>query len=381
MIILYENPHLTKHRGKGGEMMKKSVIWFYRLGFLLLLFIVVFLFFKIKPIWLPVLAILYKLLIPFILAAFISYLLHPVVEKLHKKGLHRSVSILLIYVVFFGGLGLAIYRGIPVVIRELEELMDSTPYFAEQYKGVLQVIEEKTTNWPVEMKERIQTGVVFLEDKVEKLLARLLGSLANILDWVIVFALVPLIAFYFLKDWPKLKLAAWYITPPSIRKQSISFLKDVEQSLGNYIRGQLIVCVIIGILSALLLWLVNMNYALLLGIIIGITNVIPYFGPIIGAIPAVIIATAMGTKQVIWVAVIIFGLQFLEGNILSPLIVGKSLHMHPLLIMLALLLGGEVGGIVGLILAVPLLAILKVAILHAKVHFIRERKERQIRKE
>lgn len=362
-------------------MMKKSVIWFYRLGFLLLLFIVVFLFFKIKPIWLPVLAILYKLLIPFVLAAFISYLLHPVVEKLHKKGLYRSVSILLIYVVFFGGLGLAVYRGIPVVVRELEELIDSAPYFAEQYKGILQVIEDKTSNWPVEMKERIQSGVVYMEDKVENLLARLLGSLANIMDWVIVFALVPLIAFYFLKDWPKLKLAAWYITPPSIRKQSISFFKDVEQSLGNYIRGQLIVCIIIGILSALLLWLVNMKYALLLGIIIGITNVIPYFGPIIGAIPAVIIATAMGTKQVIWVAVIIFGLQFLEGNVLSPLIVGKSLHMHPLLIMLALLLGGEIGGVVGLILAVPLLAILKVAILHAKVHFIKERKERQIQKE
>ena len=362
-------------------MMKKSVIWFYRLGFLLLLFIVVFLFFKIKPIWLPVLAILYKLLIPFVLAAFISYLLHPVVEKLHKKGLYRSISILLIYVVFFGGLGVAVYRGIPVVIRELEELIDSAPYFAEQYKGVLQVIEDKTSNWPVEMKERIQSGVVYVEDKVENLLARLLGSLANIMDWVIVFALVPLIAFYFLKDWPKLKLAAWYITPPSIRKPSISFFKDVEQSLGNYIRGQLIVCIIIGILSALLLWLVKMKYALLLGIIIGITNVIPYFGPIIGAIPAVIIATAMGTKQVIWVAVIIFGLQFLEGNILSPLIVGKSLHMHPLLIMLALLLGGEIGGVVGLILAVPLLAILKVAILHAKVHFIKERKERQIRKE
>ena len=124
-----------------------------------------------------------------------------------------------------------------------------------------------------------------------------------------------------------------------------------------------------------------MKYALILGIVIGVTNVIPYFGPIIGAVPAIIIAAAMGMKKVIWVAVIVFGLQFLEGNVLSPLIVGKSLHMHPLIIMLALLLGGEVGGVVGLILAVPLLVIIKVAILHAKVHFIKERKERQIPKE
>ena len=361
--------------------MKKSMTWAYRLGFLLLLFIVIFLFFKIKPIWLPALLIIYKLLIPFVIAAFISYLLHPVVEFLQKKGLRRSWSILFIYILFFGALGLSIYMGIPVVIKELEELVESAPLFAEQYKEVLHIIEEKTENWPFDIQERIQSGIVYLEGRIEKLLTSLVSSFSNIVDWIIVFALVPLISFYYLKDWSKIKFAAWYITPPAIRKQSISFLRDVEHSLGNYLRGQLIVCVVIGILSTIFLWLIHMKYALILGIVIGVTNVIPYFGPIIGAVPAIIIAAAMGMKKVIWVAVIVFGLQFLEGNVLSPLIVGKSLHMHPLIIMLALLLGGEVGGVVGLILAVPLLVIIKVAILHAKVHFIKERKERQIPKE
>ena len=112
-----------------------------------------------------------------------------------------------------------------------------------------------------------------------------------------------------------------------------------------------------------------MEYPLLLGTIIGITNVIPYFGPIIGAVPAVIIAASISVKMVIIVGVVVLVLQFLEGNILSPLIVGKSLHMHPVLIMFGLLVGGEIAGVAGLIIAVPVLAILKAFVLHAKIHF------------
>jgi predicted PurR-regulated permease PerM len=119
----------------------------------------------------------------------------------------------------------------------------------------------------------------------------------------------------------------------------------------------------------------GIKYSLLLGAIVGITNVIPYFGPIIGAIPAVIIAATMSVKMVLLSLVIVFSLQFLEGNILSPLIVGKSLHMHPLIIMFALLAGEEVGGIIGLILAVPVLVVLRAALIHAKDHIILERKK------
>lgn len=354
-----------------------SLKWIYRLSFLLLLFFSFFLFFKLKPIWLPIIELLGKAILPFTIAAFISYLLHPVVELLHKRGWNRSISILLIYILFFGSIGFAVYKGFPIMVREVESLIESTPQFAEKYNGLLKIIEEKTSDWPIEFQQRIEQGIFFFEHKVEVLLSKIMNFLINSFDYIIVIAIIPLIAFYFLKDWERIKKAAWYITPASIRKQSITFLEDVEESLGNYIRGQLLVCVIIGTLSALILWFLKVKYSLLLGVFIGITNIIPYFGPIIGAVPAVMVAAASGMKQVIWVAVIVFGLQFLEGNILSPLIVGKSLHMHPLLIMLSLFIGGEVGGIFGLVVSVPILAISKVAILHAKEHFIKERKKEE----
>ena len=351
--------------------MDKSVKWIYRLIFLLLSFFVIYLFFKLKPVWYPIIFILSKTLIPFGLAAFVAYLLHPVIDLLQKRGMRRSVSILLIYVLFFGGVGFAVYKGMPIILQEMEELIETAPQFTEKYQGALKYIHDKTSNWPIQFKERIDEGILFLENKLESLLSSVMDYVVNVPDFVLLFGLVPLIAFYYLKDWAKIKKAALMITPSKIKRQSIAFMRDIEQSLGNYIRGQFIVCVTIGVISALLLWILHVKYSLLLGIIIGVTNIIPYFGPIIGAIPAVVIAAATSTKQVIWVAVVIFGLQFLEGNILSPLIVGKSLHMHPLLIMLSLLIGGELGGIVGLILAVPILSIIKVSVIHAKVHFKR----------
>jgi predicted PurR-regulated permease PerM len=172
-----------------------------------------------------------------------------------------------------------------------------------------------------------------------------------------------------LKDYEMIKKSVWYLTPRRYRKSGIRFLRDIDQSLGNYIRGQLLVCLLIGMIATIGFWIMKMKYPLLLGTIIGVTNIIPYFGPIIGAVPAILIAVTISGKMVIYVGVLIFTLQFIEGNLLSPLIVGKSLHMHPVFIMFALLAGGEMGGIVGLILAVPMLAIIKVTLLHAKVHF------------
>lgn len=346
--------------------------WYYRLGFLLLLFVVTYVFLKIEMVWLPILKIILIILFPFFVAALITYLLHPLVEKIHQMGLHRGLAVIIIYILFFGGIGFALYKGIPVFIKQIRELTENLPLFANQYRFWLGEIQNRTSEWPMGIHERIEEGIVGFEGRLERLLSTVLSSMVNIFNSIFVIAIIPFIAFYMLKDFKVLKKAAWYLTPRRWRHQGILFLRDVNESLGSYIRGQLLVCVIIGTVSSVLFWFIDMKYPLLLGFIIGVTNVIPYFGPVIGAIPAVIIAATLSMKMVIFIVIIIFGLQFLEGNILSPLIVGKSLHMHPLMIMMALLAGGEVSGVVGLILAVPILAIVKVAILHARNHFMKK---------
>ncbi|QVY60470.1 AI-2E family transporter [Cytobacillus gottheilii] len=359
--------------------MNIPIKWFYRLGFLLLLFIVIFVFLKLKTLWHPVLDIFLAVLIPFIIGAFITYLLHPIVERLHDTGIHRGVAICIIYIIFFGGIGFALYKGIPAFIHQLRDLTESAPQFSEQYRSWVQMIQEKTSMWPEGLQTRVDSGITAAEEALDNLLTKILAVMMNFVNDIVMLLLIPFISFYLLKDYPLVKKAAWYLTPRRWRKEGLLFLKDVDKSLGSYIRGQLLVCIVIGSLSAILFWLFGIKYSLLLGLIIGITNVIPYFGPVIGAIPAVIIAATMSTKMVLIAIGIVLVLQFLEGNVLSPFIMGHSLHMHPLVIMLALLAGGEAAGILGLIIAVPILAVLKVSLLHAKKHFSKKREREPVK--
>lgn len=343
--------------------------WFYRLGFLLLLFFVIYIFMKLKPMWGPAVTVCVTVLLPFLVGAFISYLLHPVVEYLNEKGMRRWLSITIIYLLFFGGIGFAVYKGIPVMVSQVRELSESVPELVEQYRGRIDKLNHQTAAWPFGIHERFEEGVTLFEGWLKRIPEKAMEYAMKMIDFIVLIALIPFIAFYILKDFTVLKKMAWYMTPKKWRNQGRAFVRDVDASLGGYIRGQIIVCVVIGLISSLLFWIAGMKYPLLLGAIIGITNVIPYFGPIIGAIPAVVIAATMSVKMVLIIAVIVLVLQFLEGNILSPLIVGKSLHMHPLFIMLALLAGGEIGGIAGMVLSIPILAVLKVFVLHARVHF------------
>jgi predicted PurR-regulated permease PerM len=349
------------------------VKWFYRIGFLLLLLIALYVFLKIRFVWLPIVRVAIVIILPFFIGGFITYLLHPIVEKLHEKGLHRGLAIFLIYFLFFGGIGLALYKGIPVFISQVRDLAESAPVLAEQYRNWIRDLQSHTREWPDGLQDQLNEGIIGFEKRLDSLLNVIVDSLLNFLNFAFAIMIIPFIAFYMLKDFGLIKRAVWYLTPKKWRRTGTRFLKDIDESLGSYIRGQLLVCLIIGSLSSILFWVFHLKYPLLLGMIIGVTNVIPYFGPIIGAVPAVIIAATSSVKLVIITIAIVFVLQFLEGNILSPYIVGKSLHMHPLMIMVALTAGGEIGGILGMIVAVPVLVVLKVSIIHAKNHFMHEK--------
>jgi len=346
--------------------------WIVRLTIILLASLIVFMFIQLKAIWYPFYLMFKAIIIPFFIAVFISYLLHPIIEKLHKSGLPRPISILIIYLLFLGGIGLSVYKGLPIFINQVKDLTENIPGVTASYQKWIDEIHDQTTDLPVELHHRIENFIFNIENEITNFLERMLTSFRYVFDYLLIFAVIPFLVFYMLKDYDQMKKAIWYLTPKKWRHEGKKFLRDIDESLGNYIRGQLFVCLIIALLASASLWIFQIKYPLILGLIIGATNVIPYFGPIIGAIPAVIISATISIQKVFIVIGIVFLLQFIEGNILSPLIVGKSLHMHPIAIIFALLAGGEIGGVIGLILAVPTLAILKVTLLHV-VQFMRMR--------
>jgi len=162
------------------------------------------------------------------------------------------------------------------------------------------------------------------------------------------------------------------IVPRAHRKNVIKLVIDIDTALGNYIRGQFLVCLLVGLLAYVGYWLIGMPYALLLASIVAVFNIIPYLGPFFGAAPAIIMASTISIKMVLLVVAVNMAVQILEGNVISPQVVGRTLHMHPLLIIFALLVGGELAGIVGLILAVPFFAVMKVIIQHIFLYYVRK---------
>lgn len=325
----------------------------------------------LKPIWNPIVKALLIALLPFIIGGFIAYLLHPLVEKLDLLGLNRIASLSIIYLLFFGGTGYLLYLIIPVFIDQMKHFSDHMPQLVGHYKGWVRDIDQTTSRWPDGMQNQIEERMIAFEEWLNQSIEKGFEVIMALMNFAFVFALVPIISFYLLKDLDHVNKVAWYITPSKWRNKAKEFLSAVNVSLGGYIRGQFIVCVLIGVVATIAFWILDIKYPILLGTIIAFTNIIPYFGPIIGAIPVMAIAILSSVKQAVLALIIILVLQFLEGNFISPYIVGKSIDMHPLFIIAALIIGGEVAGIIGMIIAVPLLAILKIAIIHSRDHLIR----------
>lgn len=303
---------------------------------------------------------LWKLFIPFLIAALIAYLLHPLVEKLHEWNIHRGLAILLIYLIFFGGVGYLFYKGYPAIVHQVRDLNENLPEFIRMYESWIYQVYSYTSFLPETVHDKIDQLIATLETSLDNLLGRLALGFTRIFDMILIITVIPVLVFYFIKDYVKIESFFMWFIPNKYKDEAAELLREVDKGLGGYIRGQLIVSLFVSIACLIIFKLLDVNYALLLAIVMGVTNIIPYFGPIIGAIPVVMISYTIGGNTVIFVIIAIFVIQVIEGNLLSPYIMGKTVKIHPVAIIFVLLLGGQLFGVWGMILAVPTLTILKV---------------------
>ena len=187
-----------------------------------------------------------------------------------------------------------------------------------------------------------------------------MGYIITFSENIMSFAVVPVITYYFLVDdefiWNKCSL----LIPIKKRELVKKIIKDINKLLESYIVGQLLLSLIVGVITFIALILIRVKFPLWLSILNGIFNIIPYFGPIFGAVPVVFIAFLESPTKALWAALAILIIQQVEGNILSPKITGNSTNMHPLVIIILLLIGESFCGFVGMILAVPIGVIIKV---------------------
>ncbi|GAE94113.1 UPF0118 membrane protein YrrI [Gracilibacillus boraciitolerans JCM 21714] len=303
-----------------------------------------------------------QIVAPFLIAGLIAYLLHPIVEKIHIYHIPRPVAIILIYLLFFVLGGYGIYVSLPVWIKQINELQENLPQFFDAYRDFIYGFYEQTSFLPEGFHDKLDQFFANIEDKLGNLLAGIIQNIPMLFDLFVMIAVIPILAFYFLKDYKLLQQGILKIIPKQYKSFTKRLAHDMEDSLGQYIRGQILVCFLVGLISYFLLKWIDMRYAIVLSTIIGLTNFIPYFGPIIGAIPAILISLTISSEMVIYVIIVVLVVQLLEGNLLSPFIVGKSIHVHPVYLILTLFIAAKLAGIVGMIFAMPLLAVGRVAI-------------------
>lgn len=306
-------------------------------------------------------------LYPFILGVFLAYLLNPFVTALENKGVRRLWALLIVYVVIFSlffGIGIKL---LPMLVRELENFAVELPLMSDRAERLLGLWEETYRSWmlPDSMRVAVDEGVNHAVTRVDVFVKGLVQRILDLLGYVIGIAVSPVLAFYILYDWKEIKTQALLFMPSAWRGELTRIAKEVNRVLDGVIRGQIFTSLIVGVLISAGLYFMEIKYALLIGMLAGILDVIPYFGAIIGALPAIGIALVYSPLMALKVFILFFVVHQLEGAVIQPKIVGNTVGLHPLSVIFFVFIGGELGGLVGMLAGVPLAAIAKVLIRHA----------------
>ncbi len=314
---------------------------------------------------------IFKILAPFFMGVFLAYVIYPLVIRFERRGIKRSYAILIIYT--FTALCLAIFLIFiaPHVVSNAKELFNTLPDIASRYREIFNayISKIKSSKWPPEVKNVIfgelnaGTGAIqrYATQAMKKSLAVLASSIGILLNLV----LSMIIAYYILKDIEGIKKSTLMLAPKKMRNELINIGRELNAIITNFIRGQLTTATIVGLLETVGLYLVHVKYPFILGVVGGIANIIPYFGPVLGAIPAISLALLQSPVKALLAALVFIIVQQIDNAFISPKIIEGKLGLHPITTIIAVLVGGEFFGIIGMLLAVPVTAMIKVVLKRA----------------
>ncbi len=304
------------------------------------------------------------LFISLVLAVLLSYLINPLVGAISKRGAPRVAAILWAYLALFLVMAGFFMYGFPLIIDQLNMLVEAIPQYTIQAQEITQSIQDRYSHlgMPDGMKQVFDERIHWLEETMLERVGSILASIVGLVGSIFKIILAPVLSFYILKDLELIKIKALSILPAAWRDDAVDLFKQIDRVLGSFIQGYLLVAAIVGGMTAVVMALLGVDFALMLGMFAGLTELIPYFGPIIGAVPAVCLALLESKWLAVKVIAAFFIIHQLEGNIISPKILGDRVGLHPLVVIFSLLAGGELYGLAGMLLAVPVAAVLRVIV-------------------
>jgi len=314
-----------------------------------------------------------NLLPPFILAVLLAYLLNPLVELIFRRTrLPRLLAVIVIYLGFLAVAGLLIALLVPTLVDQvrqanldLQNLLDTVAQWVAQYHiidvfGTPVDLMDLYRQFEANLQDTLAAAASFLASRT----AGFIFGLASVVGWLFV---VLVVVFYLLKDADQVGRYLEGLVPDAYRADLWQFERELKATMNAYIRGQLLLCFIIGTITTLSLWALGIRNALLLGIIAGLLEAVPNLGPIIATVPAVIVALFQGSTWlplpnwgVALVIVVLYTIiQQLENNLIVPKVLGDSVNLHPVVVLFGLLAGASIAGVLGMLLAIPTIAVLR----------------------
>ncbi|BAI81456.1 transporter [Deferribacter desulfuricans SSM1] len=316
--------------------------------------LILFLIFKIK-----------NILTPFAIAFFISYLLDPVVDRLENLKFNRTLSVLIVFVLFSLIVIAIILFIFPVMINEINILLKKIPVYLQMLDNKIKEYNYYAIIQPYinEIKSFVVKNLGKISNILLDIFNVLSGYLGNFLNFVLLYSIVPILIFYFLKDFDSI------VAKTKTMLEKKGFLNVVDKSeefnsiLKSYFRGQFIVSVLLGILYSVTLLIVGIEGAVFVGVLSGILSMVPYLGFIVGFVTSLLLAFIQ-FQDLFHPLFVVLGftiVQVIESNLITPKIVGESLGLHPVAVIFAIMVGGSLFGIAGMIFSLPIAALIKVS--------------------
>lgn len=278
-------------------------------------------------------------------------------KYLDKLKMPRLLSVLLIYLISLGLLVGLLVIFIPSFAAEVKEFSTEFPNYADELYQRFQNLQDDSLKYK-NIIEEIQNVLGNLGDKLRELAANVFSKTLNIFGGLASFLLVIVISFYLSVQKNGIKNLLKGVTPKEHEEYVLNLWERAQKKMGHWLQGQLVLAIIVGVAVYIGLSLLDVRFALLLAIIAGILELVPYIGPVLSAIPAVILALFQAPILAVWVIALYVVIQQLENYLLVPLVMRRAVGLHPVVVIIALLVGGKLLGILGILLAVPAAAVL-----------------------
>ncbi len=324
-----------------------------------------------------ILYLLKPVLIPFVAAFFIAYLFSPLVDKLQKMGVPRWISISLVFIGIGVAVTLAIWYVVPLIWKQLIIARDSIPVGISWINSTflpwvsstfgVEKMQIDTDHMSALVMQYIQTN--YSTDSLQAVALRVAQSGLNFLQIGGTVVLIPIIAFYFLLDWKRMLGSIQRLIPRPYEKSTMIIAGECHSVLGAFVKGQFLVMILLGIVYAVGLQLIGIEVGLIIGMVAGLASIIPYLGfgvGIIAAVIATLLQFGMDWMQLALVLMVFMIGQAIEGYILQPFLLGDKIGLSPVAVVFAVLAGAQLAGFLGMLIALPVAAVIVVLLRHAR---------------